>query len=213
MRLATFVWQKNEHLGLVLPHPHMGEDWVFAPALVQERLELYASRGTSPYQMTKPRFFPGTAPDDMVELLALGDMGMSGLRRMHDFLLRFIEQSDAYILQAAGAPLSQVQLRAPVPRPRLFFGLVQNSPTVWRHVPERYHLNLFPQGHQRPQGAVLGAGDPIILPQADVLVGGWNPELGVIIGRGGRDIPVGAAMAHVAGLTVVSDVTFDYFRR
>ncbi len=213
MRLGTFVWQGNEHLGLVLPHPQAGEDWILAPALVQERLELYASRGTSPYHVTKPRFFPGAAPDGMVELLALGDVGMNALRRMHDFLLRFIEQSDAYILLAAGAPMSQVRLRAPVPRPRLFFGLVQNSPTVWRHVPERYHLNLFPQGHQRPQGAVLGQGDPVILPQAELIVGGWNPELGVIIGRGGRDIPVGEAMRHVAGLTVVSDVTFDYFRR
>ncbi|MCC6616647.1 MAG: fumarylacetoacetate hydrolase family protein [Anaerolineae bacterium] len=213
MRLATFVWDGREHLGLVLPHPHAGGDWVFVPALVQERLELYASRGTAPYFVSKPRFFAGAAPDDMVELLSLGEAGMSALRRMHDFLLRFLEQSDAYILQVAGAPVSQVRLRAPVPRPRLFFGLVQNSPTVWRHIPERYHLNLFPQGHQRPQGSVLGQGDPVSLPQADLLVGGWNPELGVIIGRGGRDIPVGEAMRHIAGLTVVSDVTFDYFRR
>ncbi|MBE0690617.1 MAG: fumarylacetoacetate hydrolase family protein, partial [Anaerolineae bacterium] len=213
MRLATFVWRGREHLGLVLPHPHADEDWVFIPALVQARLDVYASRPTSPFQVTKPRFFAEAVPDDLVGLLALGDTGMSGLRRMHDFLLRFLEQSDAYILRAAGSPLSSVQLRAPIPRPRLFFGLVQNSPAVWRHIPERVHLNLFPQGHQRPQGSVLGPGDPVVLPQVDQIMGGWNPELGVIIGRGGRDIPVGEAMNHVAGLTVVSDVTFDYFRR
>jgi 2-keto-4-pentenoate hydratase/2-oxohepta-3-ene-1,7-dioic acid hydratase in catechol pathway len=35
----------------------------------------------------------------------------------------------------------------------------------------------------------------------------WEVELAVVIGRGGRDIPVGRAMEHVAGYTVANDVT------
>lgn len=213
MRLATFVIEGHERAGLVLPHPATGSDWVFDPALTEARLRLYASRGTSPYAITRPPAFGAPWPADMIGLLAAGDAAMSALRRLEEFLRRFLRQADAYILLGAGWPVEAVKLRAPIPRPRLFFGLVQNSPTVWRHAPGRTHLNLFPQGHQRPQGAVLGPGDPIILPPTERLSGGWNPELGIIIGTGGRDIPVEDAMRHVAGLTIVSDVTFDYFRQ
>ncbi len=50
---------------------------------------------------------------------------------------------------------------------------------------------------------------------ASVLIGGgpderadWEGELGVVIGRGGRDIPVAEALGHIAGYTVVNDISF-----
>lgn len=213
MKLATFSKNDYERFGIVLPHPTSGEDWVFDPNLVQERLTLYASRGTSPLNANPPLFFHYAVPTSLADMLAHGQTGLDDLRRMADFLSRFLEQADQFILKGAGFPINEVQLMAPIPRPRLFFGLVQNSPTAWRSRPERTHLNLFPQGHQRPQGTVLGQGEPIVLPYIENIEGGWNPELGVIIGQGGRDIPVDKAMSHVAGLTIVSDVTFDYFRK
>lgn len=211
MKLATFVIDGQERWGLVITHPLTGEDWVFDPAFTESRLQTYASRPTSAYVATRPVFMPDSWPTDLVGWLALANH--DPLRRLDDFLRRFLEDADTYFLRGAGWPLSDVKLRAPVPRPRLMFGLVQNSPTVWRHIPERKHLNVYPQGHQRPLGTVIDPDDAVILPPADSIQGGWNPELGVIIGRGGRDIPVSAAMRHVAGYTVVSDVTVDYFRR
>ncbi len=35
----------------------------------------------------------------------------------------------------------------------------------------------------------------------------WELELGVVIGRGGRDIPLSAAMDHVLGYTIINDVS------
>ena len=212
MKLATFVAQGSERFGVVLVHPHTGEEWVFEPGPVQARLAEYAKRGTSPYAGTKPLFWDGDAPTDMISFLQSGAEGMARMHRFHDFLNGFLDKSDTFILVGAGHRITDVTLRAPIPRPRLVLGLVQNSPTVWRHVPERQHLNVFPQGHQRPQGTVIDPGAPLVLPYAARISGGWNPELGVIIGIGGRDIPVAQAMAHVAGLTIVSDVTVDYFR-
>jgi 2-keto-4-pentenoate hydratase/2-oxohepta-3-ene-1,7-dioic acid hydratase in catechol pathway len=213
MKLATYIANDRERFGLMLTHPRSGEEWVFEPGLTQQRLMEYASRGTSPYVASKPIFWDGAPPDSMIAFAASGGRGIGRMRRFHDFLLRFLEDADTFMLLGAGHRLADVKLRAPVPRPRLIFGLVQNSPTVWRHVPERQHLNVFPQGHQRPQGCVIDPGDPVMLPYAASVSGGWNPELGVIIGSGGRDIPVSEALRHVAGLTIVSDVTVDYFRR
>lgn len=214
MKLATFISSDGlERWGLVLRHPHTDTDWVFDPALTENRLREYAARGTSPYVASRPEFMPNGWPGILTEWLALDDEERTALRRMEDFLRRFLEKADGYYMRGAGWPLDSVKLRAPVPRPRLIFGLVQNSPTVWRHTPDRTHLNVYPQGHQRPQGTVINPGDPVILPYAENIQGGWNPELGIIIGRGGRDILVSQAMKHVAGYTVVSDVTLDYFRR
>ncbi|MCK6576865.1 MAG: fumarylacetoacetate hydrolase family protein [Anaerolineae bacterium] len=213
MKLGTYVANGAERFGLVLNHPHSGEAWVFEPGLTQRRLLEYARRGTSPFAATRPIFWEDAAPTTLIGFLEAGAEAMTRMRRMEDFLLRFLEGADTFMLVGAGHRLAEVKLRAPIPRPRLIFGLVQNSPTVWRHVPERRHLNVFPQGHQRPQGTVIDPGDPIVLPYARAISGGWNPELGVIIGTGGRDIPVGQAMHHVAGLTIVSDVTVDYFRQ
>jgi 2,4-didehydro-3-deoxy-L-rhamnonate hydrolase len=68
----------------------------------------------------------------------------------------------------------------------------------------------------------LAAGDPFIfigLPSAlvgaedDIVLWGgelhhdWELELAVVIGRGGRDIPVDRAMQHVAGYTIANDIT------
>ncbi|MEO1664883.1 MAG: fumarylacetoacetate hydrolase family protein [Chloroflexota bacterium] len=213
MKLATFIESNRERFGLVLPHPTTGELWIFDPNRVQQRIELYASRGTSPLHTSRPKFFDSPVPDSLTDFLASGQRGLDDMHRLADFLLRFLEQSDEYILRGAGFAPGDIQLRAPIPRPRLFFGLVQNSPTAFRNNANRTTLNLFPQGHQRPQGSVLGPGDPIVLPDAENTIGGWNPELGVIIGQGGRNIPVEEAMLHVAGLTIVSDVTYDYYRR
>lgn len=213
MKLASFIESGKERFGLVLKHPVTQEDWVFDPNTVCERIHLYAAAGTSSLHATPPHFFDAPVPSALAAFLALGPAAMDQMRRLQDFLLRFMEQADQYILTGAGFPVSSVKLLAPIPQPRLFLGLVQNSPTVWRSNPARTHLNLIPQGHQRPQTAIIAAGDPIRLPQRPNLYGGWNPELGVIIGKGGRNIPVSTAREHIAGLTIVTDVTYDYHRR
>ncbi len=215
MRLATFVRNGSECFGLVLNHPATGEDWIFVPGPTEKQLHYYAARPTSPFFSTRP-VFAGEAgwPADLAALLRLGDSAMSQLRRLEDELRRFLEQTDQYMLLGAGFPVRSVTLRAPIPRPGFVWGLVQNSPAFLRHAPGRRHVNLFPQGHQRPQGTVMGPGDPVVIPAEAAGRFGWNPEMGVIIGRGGRDIPIDAAMSYVAGLTVVTDaVPFFYWKQ
>ena len=215
MRLATFTNNGQEQFGLVLEHPLTREDWVFSPSATEKQLYHYAARPTSPYYSSRPVFAGQSGwPATLVDFLSEGDAAMSRLRHLEDFLRRFLEQTDQYMLHSAGFPIASVKLRAPIPRPRLVWGLVQNSPAFLRHTPQRRHANLFPQGHQRPQGSIIGPGDPIVLSPEAADRFSWNPEPGIIIGRGGRDIPIESAMRHVAGLTVISDaVPFFYWKQ
>ncbi|MFJ6730133.1 fumarylacetoacetate hydrolase family protein [Streptomyces sp. NPDC091281] len=62
-------------------------------------------------------------------------------------------------------------------------------------------------------GALIGARDPITLPHVSDRVD-WEAELGFVIGRPARHVPRHRALDHVAGYTVVNDVTVrDYQRR
>jgi 2-keto-4-pentenoate hydratase/2-oxohepta-3-ene-1,7-dioic acid hydratase in catechol pathway len=58
-----------------------------------------------------------------------------------------------------------------------------------------------------PTTTVIGPGDAIVIPADEAQQVDWEAELGVVIGRAGRDIPPERAYAHIAGYTVVNDVS------
>ncbi len=53
---------------------------------------------------------------------------------------------------------------------------------------------------------VVGANDPVVLPQGSVKTD-WEVELGVVIGSRARCVAEADALAHVAGYCVVNDVS------
>lgn len=206
MRLCTFEKDGRELWGFVVRHPAYDADWVFLPEAL-DRVFAQSALPSSGWYRSMPAFAPaGGWPASLDAFLGLGDEGMALLSRMQGFTLSFLKENDAYFASQAGFPLAQVRLRAPIPRPRLMFGLVQNSPSFWRHNPGKRITNFFPQGHQRPIGSVIGHQE-IFLDGA-----GFNVELGVVIGKGGKNIPVEEAVSHVAGYTVVIDSQInDYY--
>src|SRR5262249_50089112 len=61
--------------------------------------------------------------------------------------------------------------------------------------------------------ALVGPYDPVILPRASSRVD-WEAELGIVIGTPGRHLTREQAPAHIAGYTVINDVTArDWQRR
>jgi len=54
--------------------------------------------------------------------------------------------------------------------------------------------------------SVIGPGEKVVIPR-QVSRPDWEVELGVVIGRSGRHIPMESCMDHVAGYTVVNDVS------
>ncbi|QHY98854.1 Ureidoglycolate lyase [Streptomyces sp. S4.7] len=213
MRLASYLFEGTERWGFVI-EPSDGTAWVIEPGRAETFLTNYASIPSSGYVATRPRFLGDAWPDTLVDFLTLEDAGMAALSRLVAYAERFIAQTDATLLPRAGHPVDDIELLAPIPRPRLYWGLVTNSPSFVRNNPNIGMLNLFPLGHQRPQGAAIGPGEPVTMKHDHhVPHMAYNVELAIVIGKGGRYIPVDRAMDHVAGYTVVNDVSGSYYYR
>src|SRR5699024_9043260 len=58
-----------------------------------------------------------------------------------------------------------------------------------------------------PSTSVIGPYDDIVLPADPDARVDWEVELGVVIGRQGRAVQPDEALGHVAGYTVVNDVS------
>jgi len=135
----------------------------------------------------------GGVPATMAELLALGPEGIARARAA---------------LEAGGSgrrhALSAVRLLAPVPRPGKILGVGRN---YGAHAAEGgLALQEKPRIFVKLSSAVIGTGAPIRKPQAVEKLD-YETELAVVIGRAGRDIAEEDALAHVAGYTILNDVS------
>ena len=102
MRLATFEINGRESWGVVVNHPAYNEDWIFEPSVVEEKFKIYSSQ-TSSYFYQVPKFLKsGEWPKDLVSFLELEEDGMTALKQLNDFLIKFLAVSDQAILKNAG---------------------------------------------------------------------------------------------------------------
>lgn len=140
---------------------------------------------------------------DAKSMLALIEAGPQGLAEMRELVA-----SDAH----SGLKLGDVRLLPPIPK------LTRNIVCVgWNYVehfaegaPMRDQLVKLPEHpvfFTKSAGALNGPFDPIPYdPQISKEID-WEVELGVVIGRRGRNIPEAEAMDYVFGYTVVNDVS------
>jgi len=103
------------------------------------------------------------------------------------------------------APFSEVTLLAPVqPSKIVCIGLNYHA-----HVQASFSADSAPEKpliFLKPPSAIIGPGDRIVHPPESERVD-YEAELGVVIGKSGRHIPVEAAVEHIFGFTCVNDVT------
>ena len=136
-------------------------------------------------------------PGALVDVLVLGDDARPALER-------------AVRRGARRVPLADARLAAPVRRPPAFLGIARN-----------YEDHIAETGVERPSRqtwfaklstCVVGPGDAIEVPSASVQVD-YEGELGVVIGRRCRHVPLDRALDVVAGYTVVNDVSVRDWQR
>lgn len=144
------------------------------------------------------------APASVGELIALGDAGLAQARKAAAEAERAGRK--------AGLP-DDLALLAPIPKP------VRNVFCVGRNY--REHIiegnlargrepNDFPKAIEfftKPPGAVVGHRAPVKRHAGVTDMLDYEVEMGIVIGKGGADIPREKAMEHVFGYTVVNDVT------
>jgi len=135
----------------------------------------------------------------MLELIDMGAQGLSGAQAA-------VASADKYI------PFDKVKLLAPIPNPRrnvICLGLnyaahAMESKSV---IGEISPIPEFPVVFTKATTAVNGPYDDFPYDAAVSDKIDWEVELGVIIGKTGKNISPGQAMDHVFGYTVVNDIS------
>jgi 2-keto-4-pentenoate hydratase/2-oxohepta-3-ene-1,7-dioic acid hydratase in catechol pathway len=127
-------------------------------------------------------------------------------------VLALIDGAPAHAVQQL--PLSEVQLEAPIPRPRRNIFCVGKN--YFDHAHEFARSGFDSSGAAIPEAPIVFSKVPecVIAPGAAIRFDpavteavDYEAELAVIIGTGGRHIPPEQALAHVWGYTIVNDVT------
>jgi 2-keto-4-pentenoate hydratase/2-oxohepta-3-ene-1,7-dioic acid hydratase in catechol pathway len=107
-----------------------------------------------------------------------------------------------------GVPLGSVELLAPIRRPGKLLAVAGNFQA---HIEEGGgtrvdKTRIVPKLFIKPSSAIIGPGEPVALPTvSDAL--DWELELAIVIGTPGRDIAVERARDHIAGYSVINDIS------
>jgi 2-keto-4-pentenoate hydratase/2-oxohepta-3-ene-1,7-dioic acid hydratase in catechol pathway len=183
MKLATYIADGDETIGAVL-----GDSIVaLAPALCAAQ----QAAGEA----------PSVLPDTMLGLLQGGDAAMVAAGRA----LAFAARPENAALRR---PLNSVQLRAPL-QPGKILGVGRN---YGAHAAEVGGPKLeAPRIFLKPTSSVCGPGAVVRIPPS-VKKPDWEVELGVIIGRTAWQVDESRALDHVAGYTVLNDISAREFQ-
>ena len=127
-------------------------------------------------------------------------------------------RGESYRTTGQPIALSTVKLKAPIPQPMRNIMCVGKN---YREHAREFTASGFDSSAasaadaiptapiiftKMPQ-SVIGPDEPILFPEGVSEQLDYEAELAVIVGKGGRGIPLGAAMNHVWGYTIVNDVT------
>jgi 2-keto-4-pentenoate hydratase/2-oxohepta-3-ene-1,7-dioic acid hydratase in catechol pathway len=131
-------------------------------------------------------------PPTVRQLLAAGPEVMQHVRRAG-------KRPDAVRI-----PTDKARLTAPIPDPQkvICLGLNYRDHAIETNAPIPREPIVF----SKYPTAIIGAGEPIVLPAVSSEVD-YEAELVIVIGKRGRHISEQAALAHVAGYTVGHDVS------
>ena len=142
-----------------------------------------------------------TKADSMIDLIAGGTAALQAVRAAAD-------KASA----AQTVALGSVRLAAPIPVPRRNVFCVGRN--YKEHVAEaakarasEMKLPEVPHFFTKPPQAVIGPYDDIPLDAVVTQQFDYEVELGVVIGRAGRNIPRERALDYVFGYTVINDIT------
>lgn len=109
----------------------------------------------------------------------------------------------AVAVKGGGTPQSAVRWLPPVRRPSKVIGVAINNVMGQKAA---FRPFADPAFFFKPSSSLIGHNEPVVV-KPSYGITHPEPELAVIIGRGGSSIPEDKALSHVFGYTVINDVT------
>lgn len=151
----------------------------------------------------------GTVRNDeqVVDLkVLLGDQAPGSLEELIVEISSGAISLEALEHQCENAPaiaLNEVFLQPPVPRPGKVLGVALNN-----RIAQQIAFRPFaaPAFFIKPTSCLTAHGQPVVV-REDYGLTHPEPELAIVIGRGGKAIPESEALQHVFGYTIINDVT------
>jgi 2-keto-4-pentenoate hydratase/2-oxohepta-3-ene-1,7-dioic acid hydratase in catechol pathway len=201
MKLVTYESAHQPRLGVV-------EGQLIVD--VRKSLELLSARRVPRVLAARPAFkaaaralaAAGFGPRNMVELLGHDAGWLRALGTVSESLARAYDPRSA--LKGLLSPIENARLRPPLLRPEKIICVGRNYAA---HARERGDdIPTQPIFFLKSLNTLCGPGDPIQLPPNSSQVD-YEAELAVVIGKRGKQIPEGRAYEHIAGYTVLNDVT------
>jgi len=199
-QLATFVEPHYGHdrLGILLGDRIADASLAYAAFL--------AERGaSSPYERAAVEL-----PADMLAFLQRGDTALRALDEVFAAAIRKV--NSAAIRGARGEsitfPLTEVRLRAPLPRPGK---IIHTAGNFREHAREGsaggWDFQIPPWiSFLKCTSSIIGHEDEIIYPRLTSKLD-HEIEMAIVIGKGGRYISAENAWEHIAGFTVFNDIS------
>jgi 2-keto-4-pentenoate hydratase/2-oxohepta-3-ene-1,7-dioic acid hydratase in catechol pathway len=131
---------------------------------------------------------------DLLSLLQAGPSALAAARAAAD--------------AGGGEPLGSVELLAPIRRPGKLLAVAGNFQA---HIEEGGgqrvdKTKIVPKLFIKPSSAIIGPGEAVALPSVSNALD-WELELAIVIGTAGRDIPLAKARDHIAGYSVINDIS------
>jgi len=135
------------------------------------------------------------SPPDMLSLIDDGEDGLVAARSYLDST------------RARTHKLGEVKLLAPIPQPRGNVIAIGRNYAAHAQETARERVPEPPTVFTKASTSIAGPHDDVVIDPAISTQVDWEVELGVVIGRRGRDIAAERAMDHVFGYVALNDVS------
>ncbi len=192
MKLTTFTIKGEQRLGTMAGNNKIVVDLAAAEKLAARREKRSANA-----------FYT-----DMLTFLKAGAKAMAAARKLTKTVDKGLGEEPKADSKSTHY-LTKVRLRAPVPNPAKLFCLAGNYQD---HI-EEGGGRITSQDRETPRvfmkpptTTVIGQDDNILIPPIARAID-WEGELAVVIGRKGKAIAAKDALKHIAGYTIMNDVS------
>lgn len=199
MRILTYKLNGEIKLGLSI------DDNLYDLAAVSASVTEWKS-------FTKPVFFSSNVSKmDMLELIQMEEDGLKALNEIHTYVRWQKAGGDPLLLRNAILKEDEIEWLPPIVLPPVVYGIGGNSPLFYRD--KNFQIPAYPRGFMRPTNAhaLVGHNATVNIPPHYSTMRA-SAEMGVVIGKSGRNIPEAEAMSYVYGYTLVNDMCSDSWK-